>query len=95
MLGLATAGCVHPQHDQPFLVCTRAIENDQYHDDDASGIHHGGYQFTQATWDSTARHVGWHHLVGVDPHLASAYEQDAMAWELYLWQGKGPWNHRC
>ena len=51
----------------------------------------GGLQFLQATWDATANHVGARDLVGVDPHTASPTLQDDMAWNLYQWQGTGPW----
>jgi hypothetical protein len=34
-------------------------------------------------------------LVGVLPSTASQYDQDEMAWSLYLWQGTTPWGGRC
>lgn len=56
-----------------------------------SGAYMGAYQFSQSTWDATARRVDpdW---VGVRPHRAPAWEQDRMA--LALWdggRGRGHW----
>jgi len=86
----------NPHHNDPFLVCTRGIESKgNYQAYNASGPYYGAYQFTQSTWDSTANHAGRGDLVGVDPRNASEYDQDEMAWTLYQWKGKGPWNGRC
>jgi hypothetical protein len=86
----------HPQHNHPFLVCTRDIESGgNYRAYNASGPYLGAYQFLQSTWNSTANHAGRGELVGVDPRDASEYDQDDMAWTLYQWKGKGPWNGRC
>ncbi len=86
----------HPHHNDPFLVCTRGIESKgNYQAYNGSGPYYGAYQFTQGTWDSTANHAGRGDLVGVDPRNASEYDQDDMAWTLYEWKGKGPWNGRC
>jgi hypothetical protein len=86
----------HPHHNDPFLVCTRGIESKgNYQAYNPSGPYYGAYQFTQSTWDSTANHAGRGELVGVDPRNASEYDQDDMAWTLYQWKGKGPWNGRC
>ena len=86
----------NPHHNDPFLVCTRGIESKgNYQAYNASGPYYGAYQFTQGTWDSTANHAGRGDLVGVDPRNASEYDQDDMAWTLYQWKGKGPWNGRC
>jgi Transglycosylase-like domain len=86
----------HPHHNDPFLVCTRGIESKgNYQAYNPSGPYYGAYQFTQSTWDSTANHAGRGDLVGVDPRNASEYDQDDMAWTLYQWKGKGPWNGRC
>ena len=86
----------NPHHNDPFLVCTRGIESKGNHQAyNASGPYYGAYQFTQSTWDSTANHAGRGDLVGVDPRNASEYDQDEMAWTLYQWKGKGPWNGRC
>jgi Transglycosylase-like domain len=86
----------NPHHNDPFLVCTRGIESKgNYQAYNPSGPYYGAYQFTQSTWDSTANHAGRGELVGVDPRNASEYDQDDMAWTLYQWKGKGPWNGRC
>ena len=86
----------NPHHNDPFLVCTRGIESKgNYQAYNPSGPYYGAYQFTQSTWDSTANHAGRGDLVGVDPRNASEYDQDEMAWTLYQWKGKGPWNGRC
>ena len=86
----------HPQHNHPFLVCTRGIESGgNYRAYNASGPYHGAYQFLQSTWNSAANHAGRYELIGVVPSQASPYDQDDMAWTLYQWQGKGPWGGRC
>ena len=86
----------NPHHNDPFLVCTRGIESKgNYQAYNPSGPNYGAYQFTQSTWDSTANHAGRGDLIGVDPRNASEYDQDDMAWTLYQWKGKGPWNGRC
>jgi hypothetical protein len=86
----------HPQHNDPWMVCTRRIESTgNYQAYNASGPYYGAYQFTQSTWNSTANHAGRGELVGVDPRNASEYDQDDMAWTLYQWKGKGPWGGRC
>ena len=86
----------NPHHNDPFLVCTRGIESKgNYQAYNPSGPYYGAYQFTQSTWDSTANHAGRGDLIGVDPRNASEYDQDDMAWTLYQWKGKGPWNGRC
>lgn len=86
----------HPQHNSPFLTCTRSIESGgNYRAYNASGPYYGAYQFTQSTWNSTANHAGRGELVGVDPRDASEYDQDDMAWTLYQWKGNAPWGGRC
>jgi Transglycosylase-like domain len=86
----------HPQHNDPWMVCTRRIESGgNYQAYNGSGPYYGAYQFTQSTWNSTANHAGRGELVGVDPRNASEYDQDDMAWTLYQWKGKGPWGGRC
>ena len=46
----------NPHHNDPFLVCTRGIESKgNYQAYNPSGPYYGAYQFTQSTWDSTAR----------------------------------------
>ncbi len=89
-------GGEHPEHNHPFLVCTRDIESGgNYQAYNGAGPYLGAYQFLQSTWNSTANHAGRGELVGVDPRNASEYDQDDMAWTLYNWQGKGPWGGRC
>jgi DNA-binding protein H-NS len=86
----------HPQHNHPFLVCTRDIESKgNYQAYNAGGPYYGAYQFLQSTWNSTANHAGRGELVGVNPRDASEYDQDDMAWTLFQWKGKAPWNGRC
>jgi hypothetical protein len=86
----------HPQHNDPWMVCTRRIESGgNYRAYNGSGPYYGAYQFTQGTWNSTANHAGRGELVGMDPRDASEYDQDDMAWTLYQWKGKGPWGGRC
>jgi Transglycosylase-like domain len=85
-------GSSSPHHNDPFLTCVRQRESgNRYNIDSPGGQYHGAYQFLQATWDDTARHIGVNNLVGVDPHLASPTTQDDMAWALYQWQGEQPW----
>jgi hypothetical protein len=60
-----------------------------------SGPYLGAYQFLQSTWNVTASHAGRGDLVGLPANLASAYDQDQMAWTLYQWQGTGPWGGSC
>jgi hypothetical protein len=86
---------VYPHHDDPFLVCTRMREStDDYQAVSPSG-YYGAYQFLPSTWDVTAIRAGRSDLVGVLPTHASEYDQDELAWTLYLWQGKTPWGGRC
>ncbi|MDQ6854424.1 MAG: transglycosylase family protein, partial [Actinomycetota bacterium] len=86
----------HPQHNDPWMACTRRIESGgNYQAYNGSGPYYGAYQFTQGTWNSTANHAGRGELVGVDPRNASEYDQDDMAWTLYQWKGKAPWGGRC
>lgn len=80
----------------PFLVCTRRRESGgNYSVVSRSGTYRGAYQFSRSTWDSTARHAGRLDLVGVDPAAAAPADQDAMALDLYRWQGASPWLGRC
>ena len=86
----------HPQHNHPFLVCTRGIESGgNYQAYNPAGPYMGAYQFLQSTWNSTANHAGRPALIGVRPDHATQYDQDDMAWVLYQWQGSGPWGGRC
>ena len=61
----------------------------------SSSGYYGAYQFAPTTWDVVASHAGRLDLVGVLPSVASAYDQDEMAWVLYQWQGNEPWGGRC
>ncbi len=89
-------GATSSVHDQPFLVCTRGREsNGNYAAVSSNGLYYGAYQFLPTTWNSVASHAGRLDLVGVLPSHASAYDQDEMAWDLYQWQGNGPWGGRC
>jgi hypothetical protein len=84
---------ISSHHDDPFLACVRQHESGgSYTVDNPNGSYHGAYQFSRSTWDATAQHAGRSDLVGVDPHEASVLDQDEMAWALYQWQGKAPWN---
>jgi hypothetical protein len=86
----------HPQHMNPFLVCTRGIESGgNYRIVSSDGLYHGAYQFLKSTWNTTAAHAGRTELIGVPPETASEYDQDDMAWTLYKWQGNAPWGGRC
>ncbi len=84
----------HPEHNHPFLVCTRAHEG-SYTSYNPAGPYMGAYQFLQSTWNSTANRAGRPELIGVPPHTASEYDQDDMAWSLYQRSGSGPWGGRC
>lgn len=87
---------VHPHHDEPFLVCTRARESGgNYAAYNPGGPYLGAYQFLQSTWNSTANHAGRPELVGVRASSASPYDQDDLAWALYQWQGSRPWGGHC
>ncbi|HEY3672856.1 MAG TPA: transglycosylase family protein [Acidimicrobiia bacterium] len=87
---------VSPHHDDPFLSCVRQRESGgNYNVVNPSGPYLGAYQFLQATWNVTAAHAGRSDLVGLPANVASAYDQDEMAWTLYQWQGKGPWGGNC
>src|SRR6478735_16797 len=87
---------VSPHHDDAFLTCVRARESGgNYGAVNQSGPYLGAYQFLQSTWNVTASHAGRSDLVGVPANVASAYDQDEMAWALYQWQGKGPWGGSC
>lgn len=98
-VALLSAACFKPpppgfgaHHDDPFLTCVRQRESgNNYAAHSPDGQYHGAYQFHQATWDATARHIGRTDLVGMDPHTASPALQDDMAWALYQWQGSAPW----
>ena len=86
---------VYPHHDDPFLVCTRMRESTNNYAVVSPAGYYGAYQFLPSTWDVTAIRAGRSDLVGVLPSHASEYDQDELAWTLYLWQGKTPWGGRC
>jgi hypothetical protein len=87
---------VSPHHDDPFLACVRQRESSgNYGAVNPAGPYLGAYQFLQSTWNVTASHAGRSDLVGVPANVASAYDQDEMAWALYQWQGPGPWGGGC
>jgi hypothetical protein len=87
---------VHPHHDDPFLSCVRQRESGgNYAIVSSDGLYYGAYQFLQTSWNATANHAGRPELVGVPPNQASVYDQDDMAWDLYQWQGTGPWGGHC
>ncbi len=95
---LARYGVSGDISQHPFLACTRAHESDTaggYGAVSGSGTYRGAYQFSQSTWNNTARHAGRPDLVGVDPALAAPWDQDFLALDLYRWQGSAPWGHRC
>jgi hypothetical protein len=86
----------NPHHDDPFLTCVRRRESGgNYGAVNPSGPYLGAYQFLQATWNGGANHAGRSDLVGVPANLASPYDQDAVAWAVYQWQGMGPWGGGC
>jgi hypothetical protein len=87
---------VNPHHDDPFLSCVRQRESGgNYGAVNPAGPYLGAYQFLQSTWNVTAAHAGRGDLIGVPANLASAYDQDEMAWVLYQWQGTAPWGGGC
>jgi hypothetical protein len=85
----------NPHHDDPFLVCTRTRESSGNYGAVNPAGYYGAYQFSQPTWDVTANHAGSPQLIGVRPNLASAWDQDQLAWVLYQWQGNAPWGGLC
>jgi peptidoglycan hydrolase CwlO-like protein len=91
----STSSGVYPHHDDPFLVCTRMRESTNNYAAVSPAGYYGAYQFLPSTWDVTAIRAGRNDLVGVLPSHASEYDQDELAWTLYLWQGKTPWGGRC
>ena len=79
-----------------FLACIRNREShNDYTTVSTSGSYRGAYQFNQSAWDSTARHAGRDDLVGQQANLVSPADQDALALDLYLWQGSRPWGGAC
>jgi hypothetical protein len=83
----------NPHHNDPFLTCVRGRESGgNYSVVNPAGPYLGAYQFLQSTWDSTANHAGRTSLIGVPANQASPNDQDDIAWDLYQWQGGGPWT---
>lgn len=79
-----------------FLACVRHHESRGIYTvtdgaDPGAELNMGAYQFSQSTWDNTARHAGRPDLVGIPPNEAAPADQDRMAAELYAWQGAAPW----
>jgi Transglycosylase-like domain len=87
-----SSGSLSTHHNDPFLTCVRQHESGgNYQAVSPDGVYRGAYQFLQSTWDATARHIGANDQVGADPARAIPTLQDDMAWQLYQWQGPGPW----
>ncbi len=79
-----------------FLACVRQRESGgNYSVSSGDGLYRGAYQFHQSTWNNTASHAGRGDLVGADPASVSPADQDAMAAQLYAWQGSAPWGGGC
>lgn len=73
--------------------CIRHYESDSSGGYAAIGSgHYGAYQFSQSTWDATARRHGRDDLVGVRPDQASAADQDQMARWLQQDSGWSQWS---
>jgi cytoskeletal protein RodZ len=82
--------------DAAFLACIRMREShNDYTTVSASGNYRGAYQFNQSAWDASARHAGRLDLVGQLANLVSPADQDAVALDLYHWQGAKPWGNAC
>jgi cytoskeletal protein RodZ len=82
--------------DAAFLACIRMREShNDYTAVSSSGNYRGAYQFNQPAWDSTATHAGRPDLVGRLANTVAPADQDAMALDLYHWQGAKPWNYAC
>ena len=85
-----------PPDAATFLACVRQRESHgNYRAVSANGVYRGAYQFAQSSWDLAARHAGRNDLVGVLPDQASPADQDALALNLYQWQGAKPWGGAC
>ena len=85
-----------PPDSAAFLACVRQRESHgNYRAVSAGGTYRGAYQFAQSSWDLTARHAGRADLVGVPPDQAAPADQDALAFDLYKWQGSKPWGGSC
>jgi hypothetical protein len=85
-----------PPSAAAVLACIRQRESGgNYAAVSANGVYRGAYQFSQATWDSSARHAGRPDLVGRPPNTVSPPDQDAVALDTYLWEGLAPWGGYC
>ena len=86
-----------PHHDDPFLTCVRgAGVGRQLRRGEPVGPVPRRLPVPPVDLErDRVSHAGRSDLVGVPPNLASAYDQDEMAWALYQWQGKGPWGGSC
>jgi hypothetical protein len=76
--------------------CTLAFIREHESNNDYQAVnpngHYGAYQFSQATWNTTARNAGRSDLAGVNPRFASPRDQDAMAQHLLTTVGAGQWS---
>jgi hypothetical protein len=82
--------------DAEFLACIRMREShNDYTTVSASGNYRGAYQFNQPAWDATAHHAGREDLVGRLANTVAPADQDALALDLYHWQGSKPWGGAC
>jgi Transglycosylase-like domain len=89
---------VNPLANDAFLACTRGYESvyaGGYRAVSPGGRYRGAYQFDEATWNGTARHLRRFDLVGVLPDRAAPAVQDLLAYTLYKWQGASHWHGRC
>ena len=55
----------------------------------------GAYQIYQGGWDVYASRINRTDLVGVQPHVASPADQDAIALAMYEDLGSKPWGGAC
>lgn len=70
---------------------TRHESGGNYHSVNGNG-HYGKYQFSQTTWNGTAKRHGRGDLVNVRPDNASPADQDQMARWLQADSGWGQWS---
>ena len=76
-----------------FLACVRNRESrGNYQAVNPSSGAGGAFQFLPSTWRIVVRHAGRTDLLYVLPQYASPADQDAMALDLYHWQGRSPWE---
>ncbi len=73
------------------LARLRACEsNGNYRVVSSNGRYRGAYQFSQSTWNATARRH-YPFLAGIDPASAHTWDQDRMARALWATGGPGHW----